>query len=148
MLTARRTRWWRNRYVAAVLALAGYILAGIAPDGTINDGWLRVTSVLMFMGVYTTLGLFGLDPTAAELARPAPAHREDALSVGRLVFLGTAVAAIPIAGARTILGDVDGLLFVVSTTTLVVLVMMRIHGLSAERDALRALSCTRRRMTR
>ncbi len=89
----------------------------------------------MFLAVFTTIGLFGLDPTAPKLARPAPAHREDVLSVGRLVFLGAAVAAVPIVGARAIIGkNVDGLLLAISVATIAVLVMTRIYGLSAQRD--------------
>jgi diguanylate cyclase (GGDEF)-like protein len=120
--------------LAFVLGLAGYILGALASDGIWTGGWLRKASVLTFLGVYTTIGLFGLDPTAPRLARPVPRHREETLSIGRLVFLGTAVAAIPIVGAREIIGDLDGLLLVISIATVVVLVMMRVHGLSAERD--------------
>jgi diguanylate cyclase (GGDEF)-like protein len=126
---------------AFVFALTGYILGAIAGDGQTSAGWLRVASVIMFLAVYTNIGLFGLDPSAPKLTRPEHAQRGDALSVGRLVFLGMAVAAIPIVGAHEILGDVDGLLLVISITIIVVLVMCRIYGLSAERDRLaRALA--------
>ena len=127
-----RALWLLNG--ATAFALAGYILGAMAPDGTAQGGWLRVAATQMFMALFTTIGLFGLDPTAPKLARPAPAHREDAVSVGRLVFLGAAVAAIPIISARAELGDLKGFLLGISFAIIVVLVMMRIHGLSAERD--------------
>jgi diguanylate cyclase len=116
---------------AFVLALAGYILATLAPHG-----WLRVAAVLMFMAMYTTIGLFGLDPTAPKLAQRAATHGEDSLSIGRLVFLGAAVAAIPIVDARAQLGDLDGFLPALSIAIIVMLVMTRIYGVSADRDRL------------
>jgi diguanylate cyclase (GGDEF)-like protein len=87
----------------------------------------------MFMAVYTIIGLFGLEPTAPTLAQTVPV-REDALSIGRLVFLGAAVVAIPVVDARAQLGDLDGFLPALSVAIIVTLVMVRIHGLAAERD--------------
>jgi diguanylate cyclase len=116
---------------ALAFGLTGYVL--LAVESGPQD---PVVATLLFMGVYTALGLFGLDRAATRLARPAPVHREDALSVGRLAFLGIAVAAIPaVTGGRAIAGEhVDGLRLLFASTTIGVLVIVRIGRLWTERD--------------
>jgi diguanylate cyclase (GGDEF)-like protein len=87
------------------------------------------------IGAYTAVGLFGLHPAAWKLVAPAPPGR-DRLSVGRLVFLGVAVAAVPIDIGLKLLGQGsrDGVVLVVSSATITTLVMVRIGQLSAQRD--------------
>lgn len=99
------------------------------------DPWLVAAAAMMSMGAYTGAGLFGLDPRAAELVTPAPA-RPDRLTLGRMVFLGIAVAIVPIvAGARQLAdGSRDGLVLVISSVTIATLVMVRIGQLSGQRD--------------
>ena len=86
------------------------------------------------MLAYAALTLFGIEYSASELLRPAPAAA-DGLSTGRLVFLGAALAAVPIAGGgRQLLGrPVDGVLLTIGAITLTPLVMTRIGGLYAQR---------------
>jgi diguanylate cyclase (GGDEF)-like protein len=122
--------------VAVGLALAGNVLLVAAPSR-------HVGAEIMFMGTYTTIGLFGFDPSAADLVKPGPTARREALSVGRLLFLGTAVAVIPVAaGARALAGfHVDGALLILGCGTIALLVMARIGLLSsAEARAQRELA--------
>jgi diguanylate cyclase (GGDEF)-like protein len=112
------------------LALTGYLLAVLLPGR-----WTHVVTGMLFMGGYAALGRFGLDPSARRLARPDPMPRDDALSPGRLAFLGVALAAVPVVGGgRALLGaPVDGLLLAVGGAALTPLVVLRIARLSAER---------------
>jgi diguanylate cyclase (GGDEF)-like protein len=112
------------------LALAGIVLGVLLPGP-----WAGPATQMMFMAAYTALGLFGLAPSARRLARPDPMTHDDALSPGRLAFLGVALAAVPVVGGgRTLLGaPVDGLLLAVGGLALTPLVMLRIGRLSAER---------------
>ena len=121
--------WWLEAAVA--LALAGNVVLALA-----NDGWLRSVAMMMFIATYASIGLFGLDSSANLLARPGPIPLEDELSVGRLVFLGAAVAVIPVVvGIRALVaGGNDGLLLTIGGPGIAALVMVRIGRLSAERD--------------
>ena len=120
--------WWLAAAVA--LALVGNLVLALT-----DNQWPHVVAMMMFIATYAALGAFGLDPSAAVLARPGPMPREDGLSVGRLAFLGAAVAVIPVVvGVHTlVVGDTDGLLLTVGGAGIAVLVMVRIGGLSAER---------------
>jgi diguanylate cyclase (GGDEF)-like protein len=113
------------------LALAGNIILAV-----VSSSGVRVTAMMMFMGAYVALGLFGLDPSAIRLAGAPDVQPDVKLSAGRLVFLSVAVAAIPVVvGGRDLAGaDVDGLLLAVGGTAVAVLVMVRIGGLSLARD--------------
>lgn len=121
--------WWLGSAVS--LALLGNIVLALA-----NDHWLRSVAMMMFIATYASIGLFGLDSSAVLLARPGPLPHEDALSVGRLVFLGAAVAVIPaVVGIRALVGGGnDGLLLTIGGPGIAALVMVRIGRLSAERD--------------
>ena len=90
---------------------------------------------MMFIGAYTGVGLFGLDPAASEFVTAAPV-RADKLSFGRLLFLGIAVAVVPfVVGVRQLAGGgPDALVLVISSVTIATLVMVRIGQLSAQRD--------------
>jgi diguanylate cyclase (GGDEF)-like protein len=114
---------------ALLLALAGNVVQALA-----GNTWLLSVSTMMFMGAYTGVGLFGLDPPAYELGA-GPDMRDD-LSGGRLLFLGLALAIIPIAFGADDLADgrLDGALLVVGGGVVTALVMVRIRRLSAERD--------------
>lgn len=89
---------------------------------------------ILLMAAYTALGLGGLDRSSAALMSPGPPPRDD-LSTGRLIFLGTALAAVPlVGGGRQILGyPVDGLALTIGTAAITPLVMVRIGRLSAQR---------------
>ncbi len=119
-----------------VMAALGLALGGNIVYAVGALSWHRVVASMMFMGAFAALGLFGLEPTATEIARPQIAPQQDKLTVGRLVFLGVAIAATPvIIGVHLLLGsDVDGLLLVVSGAANTGLVMVRIGQLSAARD--------------
>jgi diguanylate cyclase (GGDEF)-like protein len=121
--------WWLRS--AAALALVGNTVLALA-----NDHWLRSVAMMMFIATYASIGLFGLDSSAALLARPEPLPHEDALSLGRLVFLGAAVAVIPtVVGIRALMtGGDDALLLTIGGPGIAILVMARIGQLSAERD--------------
>ena len=100
-----------------------------------TDPQLTTAAGMMLVGARGAIGLFGLDPTASQLVTPTPT-RPDTLSLGRLLFLGLAVAIIPIViGLRQIGGgDPDGLILVISSATIATLVIVRIGQLSAQRD--------------
>ncbi len=121
--------WWLG--AAVTLALAGNVVLAMA-----SAHWLPAVAMMMFIATYASIGLFGLDSSAVLLARPAPPTHEDALSVGRLVFLGAAVAVIPVVvGIRTLVaGGSDGLLLTIGGAGIAILVMVRIGRLSAGRD--------------
>jgi len=117
-----------------VAALALALVADIIMAVTTSD-WLATIAAMMTIGAYAAIGLFGLDPTAEELATPAPA-RPDTLSRGRLILLGLAVAALPIMIGSVQLagGPRHAILLVVSVASITTLVMLRIGQVSAERD--------------
>jgi diguanylate cyclase (GGDEF)-like protein len=116
--------------VALALALVADIIVAVT---TRSD--LTTTAAMMTIGAYGAVGLFALDPTAEQLIIPAPA-RPDRLSPGRLVFLGLAVAVLPIViGAEQLAGGRrHAFLLVVSAASITALVMLRIGQLSAQRD--------------
>lgn len=127
-ITGRRVPALWLLLAALGLGLVGNIVYAIAPPH-------RVAASMMFMAAFVALGLFGLEPSATQIARPQTVPRRDDLSIGRLVFLWVAVAATPIiVGSRLLLGaDVDGLLLVVGGAAIAALVMVRIWRLSAAR---------------
>lgn len=115
---------------ALVLALVGNVVQALA-GGT----WLGSASAMMFMGAYAGVGLFGLDPDAYRLMSTG-AEVRDNLSRRRLLFLGLAVAVLPVASGASDLfgGHINGALLVVGGVVVTALVMVRISRLSAERD--------------
>jgi diguanylate cyclase (GGDEF)-like protein len=112
------------------LGIGGTILMAVT-----TDPGLAVVGQLMFMGVYTLVGLAAIAPSAASLSRPAAAEQPDRLSAGRLTFLGLAVALIPVVtGVRALFGNTTyGLMLAVNAVLVTALVMVRISLLSAER---------------
>ena len=94
-----------------------------------------VVGRMMFMAAYLSVGVFALDRSAARLARPGAPPR-DVLGTGRLIFLGAALAAVPlVTGARALLGyPVDALFLAVGSVAMAPLVLLRIGRLSAERN--------------
>ena len=116
--------------LALALALIGDIIVAVTTDPPPTTA-----AAMMTIGAYTAVGLFGLDPTAAELATPAPA-RPDRLSPRRLAFLGFAVAALPVViGAQQLAGGGrHSVLLITSSASITTLVMLRIGQLSARRD--------------
>ena len=120
----------RPLMVAVTLALASNVVVAVTADP-----WPIAAAAMLSMGAYTGAGLFGLDPRASELVTPAPV-RPDRLTLGRLVFLGIAVAIVPLlVGLRQLSnGSRDGLVLVISSATIATLVMIRIGQLSGQRD--------------
>lgn len=116
--------------VAFALAFVGNIVVAV----TTNQQFTTVAG-MMFVGAYSAVSLFSLDPTASQLFVPAP-MRPDTLSLGRLLFLGLTVAIVPlVVGARQLAGgNRDGLVLVVSSAIIAPLVMVRIGQLSVQRD--------------
>jgi hypothetical protein len=86
-ITTRRPQALWLLIAALLLALAGNIVQGLSPHR-----WLQTVATMMFMGTYVALGLFGLEPSATQLANPREVRQEDELSAGRLIFLWVAVA--------------------------------------------------------
>jgi len=111
------------------LGLVGNIAYAVAPA-------LRTAASMTFMAAFVALGLFGLEPSAPQIARLQAVSQRDELSVGRLVFLWIALAATSVViGIRLLLGaDVDGLFLVVGGPAIAALVMVRIGQLSAARN--------------
>jgi diguanylate cyclase (GGDEF)-like protein len=112
-------------------ALVGNILYAVGPQP-----WHRVAASMLFMAAFVAIGLFGLEPSARQIAQPSGLAPPDELSTGRLVFLGAAVAAIPVVvgilaltGARS-----DGMLLAFGGSAVAALVMVRIWRLSVARD--------------
>jgi diguanylate cyclase (GGDEF)-like protein len=97
---------------------------------------LPVLAEMLFIAAFATVGLFGLDPTAPSLAQPDTSPRPERLTLARLVFLGVAVAVMPVViGFRQMMGaNVDGLLLAVQGALVAALVMVRIGLLSAQRS--------------
>jgi diguanylate cyclase len=120
----------RPLIVALSLGLVGNIVVAVTANPHANTA-----AAMMFIGAYSGVGLFGLHPTAPQLVTPAP-MRPETLSIGRLVFLGLAVAVVPVmVGGRQLAGgNRDGLVLVISTVTIVTLVIVRIGQLSAQRN--------------
>jgi diguanylate cyclase len=115
-----------------VLSMTGNIVVATTLDPTTGarPDWTN----LIFMGAYTCLGLVALSRSAALLTRPGPTPADD-LTVGRLAFLGAALAAIPvIGGGRQVFGlKVDGALLAFGGAAVTALVMVRIGRLAAQR---------------
>jgi diguanylate cyclase (GGDEF)-like protein len=118
--------------VSAALALA--LVANIVLVLP-TESWLDVLALMMFMASYTCLGLFGLHPAAGRLAEAPPIRPNDALSLGRLAFLGIAVIVTPaVIGVQALVGgDVNGLILVIGSVIVATLVMLRIGRLSTQR---------------
>jgi diguanylate cyclase (GGDEF)-like protein len=90
---------------------------------------------MIYMGGYAALTLFGLDRSAGELLRPGPPPKDN-LTGTRLIFLGLALGAMPVAGGiRATLGhDVSGGLLAAIAALVTPLVMLRIWRVAAERS--------------
>lgn len=127
---------------ALVLALIGNVVLALSAEL-----WVQTAAWVMFIGVYGLIGLFGLDPSGWRLSTAASEPREERLSIGRLIFLGTAVGVIPvIVGVRAVRGQaIDGILLIVGGTMITILVMVRIGQLAAART--RAEEALTRRAT-
>jgi diguanylate cyclase (GGDEF)-like protein len=115
---------------ALVLALFAYTI-----PATMTNPQANTAAGMMLVGVYTAVGLVGLDPSAAELLHPAHA-RPDRLSIRRLVLLALAITIVPIVvGVRQLAGATDGgLALIISSATITPLVLLRIGQLSTQRD--------------
>ncbi|MGC9666579.1 diguanylate cyclase domain-containing protein [Planosporangium sp. 12N6] len=125
--------------VTLACSMAGNVVVALLLDPVTGarPDWTN----MIFMGGYACLGLVALARSSDLLTRPGPTPADE-LTVGRLVFLGLSLAAIPvIGGGRQVFGgDVDGLLLGFGGAAVTSLVMVRVGRLAAERtDAERAL---------
>jgi diguanylate cyclase (GGDEF)-like protein len=118
---------------ALVLALiANTLLARL--QGNIVTGRGGAIEVI-FMVAYAGVGLAVLSPKVDELMRPGPAPA-DQLTIGRLIFLGLALLADPVAGGvRQMLGlPADGPLLTIGSLLVTPLVMIRVGRLARQRQ--------------
>jgi diguanylate cyclase (GGDEF)-like protein len=118
---------------ALTLALVGNVVLALSTGSmtTARPAWIE----MFFMVAYMCVGAAPLEPSVYELMRTGPAP-VDGLSVGRLVFLGAALAVNPVAGGiREMAGlNADGPLLALGSLLVVPLVMLRVGRLAAERQ--------------
>jgi diguanylate cyclase (GGDEF)-like protein len=123
--------WW------LMFGLGLALVANVIQAGS-TSMWAADASGSLFMAAYTSVGAFGLHPTAGRLLRPGFVNRDDSLTDGRLVFLGVAVAVVPaIAGTLMLLGRStprDGAVLLVGTALITALVVIRVGRMSADRS--------------
>jgi len=125
-----RPLWW------LMAALASGI--GVNVTQSLADGSsMKVLADVFLLLAFTSLGLFGLDPEGPRLAQPGGGSNAERLTIGRLVFLGLAVAVMPVViGVREVGGGgIGGLLLAVQGALVATLVMTRIGLLSQQRAA-------------
>jgi diguanylate cyclase (GGDEF)-like protein len=123
----------------------GYFLAALVLALIANTGLARVQGnivtgrggalEILFMIAYACVGLAVLSPSVGELMRPGPAPA-DQLTIGRLLFLGLALLADPVAaGVRQMLGlGADGPLLTIGSLLITPLVMIRVGRLARQRQ--------------
>jgi diguanylate cyclase (GGDEF)-like protein len=113
------------------LAIGGDIVSAVGGAGPVASK----AADMMFLGAFTGIGLFGLDPAGPRLVHPQAVSAVERLTSGRLAFPGAAVAAVPVvAGARAVIGgNPSGLLLSVQGALVAAVVMVRIGILGAER---------------
>jgi diguanylate cyclase (GGDEF)-like protein len=118
---------------ALTLALVGNVVLALSTGSmtAARPGWIE----MFFMVAYLCVGAAPLERSVDELMRAGPAP-VDGLSVGRLVFLGAALAVNPVAGGiREMAGlNADGPLLALGSLLVVPLVMLRVGRLAAERQ--------------
>ncbi|MEV6343681.1 GGDEF domain-containing protein [Actinoplanes sp. NPDC051851] len=118
---------------AVLLELSGDVVTIIATGsvGGQSTAWRQ----LFFVMAYVFLGLAVLHPDAPQLAAAGPAP-QDRLTTGRLVFLGSMVAAVPLMTAlREMIGlAADVPLLLVGNLLVVPLVMVRVGRLARQRE--------------
>jgi diguanylate cyclase (GGDEF)-like protein len=125
-----RPLWW---LMAALVSGIGVNVAQSLAD----DSNLRLLADALLLLAFTSLGLFGLDPEGPRLAQSGGGPNAERLTIGRLVFLGLAVAVMPVViGVREVGGGgIGGLLLAVQGALVATLVMTRIGLLSQQRAA-------------
>jgi diguanylate cyclase (GGDEF)-like protein len=132
LVAAERIPALRLLVLALLGALVGHVSAGLVTDPTtlIRPDWTNA----IFLVAYVAVGCAALHPSARLVTCPGP-EPKDELTAGRLVFLGIALAAIPVVGGgRVVLGlPTDGLLIALGSAAVVPMVMVRIARLSAQR---------------
>jgi diguanylate cyclase (GGDEF)-like protein len=117
---------------ALILALIGNVLQAMSAGTMTNGptGWID----MFFLLTYLCVGGAPLHPSVHELAKPGPAP-VDRLTIGRLIFLGVALAVNPVVGGgRELLGlTSDGPLLAIGSLLVAPLVMIRVGRLALER---------------
>jgi diguanylate cyclase (GGDEF)-like protein len=123
----------------------GYFLAALVLALIANTGQARIQGNIVtgrggpleviFMVAYACVGLAVLSPSVDELMRPGRAPA-DQLTIGRLLFLGLALLADPVAGGvRQMLGlPADGPLLTMGSLLITPLVMIRVGRLARQRQ--------------
>lgn len=118
---------------ALACSLTGNVLLALWGGSMISGrpAWIEP----FIMAAYICVGAVPLHPSVHELMRPGPAPA-DRLSVGRLVFLGAALAVSAVVGGiRQVIGlPVDGALLAVGSLLMSPLVMIRVGRLAHERQ--------------
>ena len=129
----RRLRSLQLLLLSLSTALVGNIVLAWL-SGTMTTGSDAAIEVA-FIVAYGSVGLAVLDPSVHLMTRPGAAP-VDALSFGRLAFLGLALVADPVAGGmREMFGlDADGPLLAVGSLLVAPLVMVRVGRLARQRE--------------
>jgi diguanylate cyclase (GGDEF)-like protein len=119
--------------VALLFGLAGNMAVSVTA-GSMTVGQRRWVGELIIVA-YLCVGAAAAHPSAAILSWPSP-KPIDRFTIGRLFFLGAAIAVNPVVGgARQIFdGRVDGLLIAAGTLIVTPLVMARIYDLGRRRE--------------
>jgi diguanylate cyclase (GGDEF)-like protein len=119
--------WWLLGAVG--LAISGNVVLAFTGHSPV----LHACAIMLLIAATTAAGLFGLDPNGPRLVNPETAPPEQ-LSVGRLVFLGIALATIPvvIGTGELLTSGPAALLLGVEGTLVAALVMARIGLLSVQ----------------
>jgi diguanylate cyclase (GGDEF)-like protein len=117
--------------LALTAALAGNIVLARISGQLTTTGTRTVD--MGFMLAYGLVGLAALHPSATTLFRPSAAPA-DRLTTGRLLFLGLALLANPVAGGvREMLGqDPDGPLLTAGSIVVTTLVLIRVGRLARQ----------------
>ncbi len=119
--------------MALVVSLIGNTILAMSTGSmtTGRPGWIE----MLFLVAYLCVGAAPLHPSVHELSRPGP-DPVDRLTVGRLVFLGVALVASPLAGgAREMIGlEADGPLLALGSVFVAPLVMVRVGRLAWQRE--------------
>jgi diguanylate cyclase (GGDEF)-like protein len=119
--------------VAAIgLSIAAHLVAGLGGATPVAAN----AAGMIFIGTFTAIGLFGLDPAGPHLVYPHGVSSVERLTGTRLALLGVAIAAIPLVhGVRTLVqGNPAGLIRAGQGALVAAVVMARIGILGAERS--------------
>jgi diguanylate cyclase len=133
MVAGRRLLAVELFMIALAVSLIGNTILAMSTGSmtTGRPGWVE----MLFLVAYLCVGAVPLHPSMLELTRPGP-DPVDRLTVGRLVFLGVALVATPLAGGTRELAGLhaDGPLLVLGSLLVAPLVMVRVGRLAWQRE--------------